>query len=203
MRYPFPLAYNDLQSPPSLTCTQMYPQIHNYTIFHSLHTSPLGTVHSSSLLALPPQSLEPHMFLGCPAARLSLFRSGWCVPGGCGRGEDDYVIEETISIRSTTTCELQNGPSLTSFSKSSSVSVFSSWWTVSTGGKEWVNVWFQSVSVQTPSSHEEKWSGEPSQISCASTYFCNNVTKHFVPNLPKKGVDTQVETTYCCKGSAA
>ena len=47
--------------------------------------------------------------------------------------------------------------------------------------------------AQTPPSHEEKRSGEPSQISCTSTWFSNNVTKYFVPNLLKKGADTQVE----------
>ena len=29
---------------------------------------------------------------------------------------------------------------------------------------------------QTPTSHEEKWSGEPSRISWASAHFCDSVT---------------------------
>ena len=41
-----------------------------------------------------------------------------------------------------------------------------------------------SLVPKTPPSHEEKWSGEPGQISWPSVWFCDSVTqqpsKHFV-----------------------
>ena len=37
-------------------------------------------------------------------------------------------------------------------------------------------LYFSLVPRPHPPSHEEKWSGEPSRISWASTHFCDNVT---------------------------
>ena len=50
---------------------------------------------------------------------------------------------------------------------------------------------------QTPPSHEEKRSGEPSRIPWACTRFCDNVTqqrsKHFAANPIKIGTDARIE----------
>ena len=51
---------------------------------------------------------------------------------------------------------------------------------------------------QTPPSHEEKWSGEPSQISWASEHFCDSATKQ----RSKQKKYGYLNGDDCCKGSA-
>ena len=65
------------------------------------------------------------------------------------------------------------------------------------------SVYISLVLSQSPPSHEEKWSSEPSQIPQASALFCNSVTQHtkqFQNNLhqtcSKKDMDTRVEIKF-------